>query len=348
MKTRSFWPQIGAFLATLLLVVSCANSNKPASGDAAVSKTGAPLEQVQVGFSVWPGWLPWEVASQQKLVKSSIPVKFQWFDSYTDSLAALSSGKVQANSQTLNDTIASVSNGADQVVVLVNDYSTGNDKIIVRSGINTINELKGKKIAVENGTVDHFLLLLGLQKAGMAPQDVIIVPMGTDKAAETFAAGKVDAVAVFAPYTTTALKLPGSKELFSSKDFPGAIADHLVVTRDLAKQHPEQVQALVDSWFDTLAALAKDPNGTLTMMAKRAGVSVEEYKQYAGGTRILSLKENLKALYPSAQDDSLVYISGRISSFMIENKLSKSRPVLDGMFDDRFVKAYAAKHPNQV
>jgi NitT/TauT family transport system substrate-binding protein len=348
MKIRSFWAQTATFLATMLLVVSCANSNKPASNNTSVAKTDAPLEQVQVGFSVWPGWLPWVVADQQKLVKSTLPVKFQWFDSYTDSLTALISGKVQANSQTLNDTIASVAGGSDQVVVLVNDYSTGNDKIIVRSGINTINDLKGKKVAVENGTVDHFLLLLGLQKAGMSPQDVTIVPMGTDKAAEIFAAGQIDAVAVFAPYTTVALKLPGSKELFSSKDFPGAIADHLVVTRNLVKNHPEQVQALVDSWFQSLEALAKDPNGTLTMMAKRAGVTVDEYKQYAGGTKILSLKENLKALYPSAQDESLVYISGRISSFMLENKLSKSRPILDGMFDDRFVKAYAAKHPNQV
>jgi NitT/TauT family transport system substrate-binding protein len=47
------------------------------------------------------------------------------------------------------------------------------------------------------------------------------VPLETGQAAAAFVAGKVDAAAVFAPFTTQALKRPDSKELFSSKDFPG-------------------------------------------------------------------------------------------------------------------------------
>jgi NitT/TauT family transport system substrate-binding protein len=49
-----------------------------------------------------------------------------------------------------------VSGGAEQVIVLVNDNSTGNDKIIVRESINAIADLKGKKVAAEEGTVDHY------------------------------------------------------------------------------------------------------------------------------------------------------------------------------------------------
>jgi NitT/TauT family transport system substrate-binding protein len=189
MKRHSFWGQIGMFLATMLLVVSCgANAPTPIASS---SPKSIKIDQVQVGFSVWPGWLPWEITSQQQLVKSAtLPVSFRWFDSYTESINALSKGEIQANSQTLNDTIASVSGGSDQVVVLVNDYSTGNDKIIVREGIKSIADLKGKKIAVENGTVDHFLLLLGLQKAALRIQDVTLVPLETSKAAEAFAAGQ--------------------------------------------------------------------------------------------------------------------------------------------------------------
>jgi NitT/TauT family transport system substrate-binding protein len=348
MKRHSFWGQIGMFLATMLLIVSCATSNSP-TPSASESAKSSQIDQVQVGFSIWPGWLPWEITSQQRLVKSAtLPVSFRWFDSYTDSINALSKGDIQANSQTLNDTIASVSGGSDQVVVLVNDYSTGNDKIIVRDGIKSIADLKGKKIAVENGTVDHFLLLLGLQKAALTVQDVTLVPLETSKAAEAFAAGQVDAAAVFAPFTSVALKRSGSKELFSSKDHPGAIADHLVVSRQMVKEHPEQVQSLVDSWFDTLTKVQKDPESNLKLMAQRAGVSLDEYKQYANGTKILSLKENLAALYPARDDTSLVYISERIASFMVDANLAKRRPDLGGMFDDQFVKAYAKKHPEQA
>ena len=71
----------------------------------------------------------------------------------------------------MNDTISSVAAGAEQVIVLVNDNSTGNDKIIAREGINSVADLKGKKVAAEEGTVDHFLLLLGMEKAGMNQKD---------------------------------------------------------------------------------------------------------------------------------------------------------------------------------
>jgi len=70
----------------------------------------------------------------------------------------------------LNDTISAVATGSDQVIVLVNDNSTGNDKIIVKDGINSIVDLKGKKVAAEPGTVDHFLLLLGLKKSWYVPR----------------------------------------------------------------------------------------------------------------------------------------------------------------------------------
>lgn len=92
-------------------------------------------------------------------------------------------GQLDANTQTLNDTISSVAAGSDQVIVLVNDNSTGNDKIIVREGINTIADLKGKKVAAEEGTVDHFLLLLGLKKAGLTQADIQFQPLETGAAA---------------------------------------------------------------------------------------------------------------------------------------------------------------------
>jgi NitT/TauT family transport system substrate-binding protein len=57
-----------------------------------------------------------------------------WYDGYLDSIKALTNNQLEANSQTLNDTISSLAGGADQVIVLVNDNSIGNDQIIVRKG----------------------------------------------------------------------------------------------------------------------------------------------------------------------------------------------------------------------
>ncbi len=156
-------------------------------------------------------------------------------------------------------------------------------------------------------------------------------------------AGQVDAVGVFAPFTTQALKRAGSKELFSSKEFPGAIPDHLVFSRKFVQDHADQVQAMVDSWFATLDYMKANPDKATEIMAKRAGVSVSDYKEYANGTKIFTVEENLKAFQPGKDMTSLPFAAEEMSKFLTDVGLAKNKPDLSKLFDDRFVKAYAAK-----
>ena len=152
----------------------------------------------------------------------------------------------------------------------------------------------------------------------------------------------MDAVGVFAPFTTKALSRPGSKELFSSKDFPGAIPDHLVVSRQLINQRPQDVQALVNTWFATLDFMRANQAKAYEIMAKRAGVSVSEYQAYDAGTKIFTLEENLQAFTPGNNMTSIRYAAEEISKFLVESNLIKQAPNLNQIFDDRFIKAYAA------
>ncbi len=328
MKVRSLVSNLALFLISLVTVISCSSSS-----------ISTPI---QMGFNAWPGWYPWEVAKVENLFSSNkAKVDLKWFgDAYLDSIKALNEGQIQANTQTLNDTISSVASGSDQVIVLVNDNSNGNDKIVVRNGINSIADLKGKKIAAEGGTVDHFLLLLGLQQAGLAQADIQLQSLPTGEAAEAFLAGKVDAVGVFAPFTTRALERPGSKELFSSRDFPGAIPDHLVVSRELINERPEAVQALVDTWFDTLVFIQNNRQKAYSTMAEKAETTVAEYEGYDAGTNIFSVADNLRAFTPGQETTSLSYTASKVSQFLVESGLIKEAPDLNQLFDDRFVKAY--------
>ena len=334
---RSFLFQCALCLASFALLVSCSN---PASQ----SPNGAGMPGVKLGFSAWPGWFPWQVAQEQKIfANKSINVDLKWFDGYLESINALNANQLDANSQTLNDTISSIAGGADQVIVLVNDNSTGNDKIIVRDGITSVAGLKGKKIAAEEGTVDHFLLLLGMEKAGLKPSDITFVPLETGKAAAAFVAGQVDAVGVFAPFTVEALKRKDSKELFSSKEFPGAISDHLVFSRKFVNEHPDRVQTMVDSWFATMDYIKANANPSIEIMAKRANVSVADYKDYNTGTKIFTIDENIKAFQSGTDMTSLPFAAEQLSKFLTQVGLAKTKPDLSKLFDDRFVKAYAAK-----
>ena len=326
----------------LVLVLLAAACNKAATQQKAAS-AGGGSQQIRLGFSDWPGWYPWQVAQDKGLFKAAgVDVKLTFFPNYTDSINALNAGQLDANSQTLNDTISSVAAGSKQVIVLVNDNSTGNDQIIVRPGINSIADLKGKKVAAEEATVDHYLLLLGLDKAGLTQKDVDFQPLPTKDAANTFASGGLDAAGVFAPFTTDALARPGSKALFTSADFPGAIPDHLVFARSFVDAHPEQVQKMVGVWFATLDWIRDHHDEATGILAKRANVSPQDYAAYDKGTHIFSVEENVAAFAPGDTMANLSYSAQKIAAFQRQVGISDRTPDLGGLFDDRFVKQHAA------
>ncbi|WP_310428040.1 ABC transporter substrate-binding protein [Chamaesiphon sp. VAR_48_metabat_135_sub] len=341
MKRRSIITSALLFSLSLSVTYGCSKSTDP------VEPAYTPqIGDVKLGFSAWPGWFPWQVAQDKEIFQANkIGVNLKWFDNYNDSIAALNAGTIDANSQTLGDTINSIASGKDIVIVLINDNSTGNDKIIIGEHIKSVKDLKGKKVAAEEGTVDHFLLVQALKKVGMTIKDIQFVPLETSKAADAFAAGQVDAAAVFAPFTTKALKRPGSRELFSSKDFPGSISDHLVFTRKFVNEHPEKVQAVVNSWFATIDHInvGKNRDEADAIMAKRAGVKMAEYKDYLDGTKIFSLEENLEAFKSGKDNTYLSTAAVNAGNFLFENGLIKTKVDTSKLFDDRFIKAYAAK-----
>jgi NitT/TauT family transport system substrate-binding protein len=336
---RRAWTTRG-MLAALCLVLALAGCNEQATTGGAGGGGGDTGGKITLGFSAWPGWFPWQVAADQGLfAKNGVDVEVKYFENYTDSLNALSTGNIDANSQTLNDTVSSVAGGAKERIVLVNDNSTGNDQIIAQEGIDSVADLKGKTVAAEEGTVDHYLLLLALQKAGLGPADVKFTPLATDAAAAAFVAGRVDAVGVFAPFTTTALERQGSKAIATSKDFPGAIPDHLVVNPSLIQDRPDDVQALVKTWFDTVDWIRTNRDQAIAIMAKRAGVSPADYATYNAGTTIFTLEDNLEAFTPGSTDAHLDYQARKITDFLLQTKLIDTKPDLEGLLDDQFVKA---------
>lgn len=330
MKSKS----VSRLIAAVLCVLAVSGAT------ACTSEATESGTKLTLGFSAWPGWFPWQVAQEQGLfAKNGLNVELKYFESYTDSLNALATGAIDANSQTLNDTLASVSGGAQQKIVLVNDNSTGNDKIIAAEGINSVADLRGKKVAVEQGTVDHYLLLLALAEAKLTEKDIELVPLATDAAAAAFAAGQVDAVGAFAPFTSVALERPGSRTIANSAEFPGAIPDHLVFTAEFVKDHPAEVQALVNTWFETVKWIRDNKGPATDIMAKRGGVTAEEYRSYDAGTTIFTRQQNLDAFTPGTTPAHLNYQAGKIVDFMLSTGLVKDRPALDGLLDDRFVKA---------
>ncbi|MDH4076280.1 MAG: aliphatic sulfonate ABC transporter substrate-binding protein [Acidimicrobiia bacterium] len=313
-----------------------------ATGSSAAEGTAAG-EPITIGYSAWPGWFPLAVAEKEGLFEQAgVNVKLQFFADYLGSLDAMSAGQLDGNTQTLNDTMFAVAAGDQQVIVVTNDNSAGNDAIICDASVgDSIEDLKGKTIAAEPGVVDHFLLLQGLASVGLAESDIDFRGVTTDAAAAAFAGGEFDCVGVFAPFTVQALERPGSKVVFDSADFPGTISDHIVVTPELIEERPQDVQKLVDAWYLTLDWIEANPDEALATLADVAELTPEEYESLADGTKIFDASEALTTFTDSSGPTSLERVAKLINPFLVESGLTEKEAPLDGLFDGSFTQANA-------
>ena len=301
---------------------------------------------ITIGYSNWAGWWPWAIAEREGLfARHNANVELKWYDDYSKSMEDLAAGYIDGNCQTLNDTISFAVDAVEgEVVVLVNDNSAGNDKIIAAAEINGIKGLKNKQVAIEAGVVDDFLLTLALEQEGMSRDDVQILDIETGAAVEAFAAGQADAVGAFPPFWLTALNREGAKEITSSADFPGAIPDLLVVTEKLIQENPQQVQALTDTWFDILDFMSRQPKQADAIMANRAGVSYEQMQLFKAGTKMFAIEDNLEAFSQGGDMKHMPYAAIVITNFLQDKlKIINKQPSLTKLFNSSFVKAYAIK-----
>ncbi len=271
----------------------------------------APLK---IGYSDWPGWVAWEIGIKKGWFKEAgVDVEFVWMD-YVKSMEAYAAEKLDAVCVTNGDALVTGATGKVSVCILLNDYSNGNDMIVAKPGIESLMDLKGKTIALEEGFVEHLLLLKGLEKAGMKSTDVTIKNTPTNSTPQVFASGEVDAIGAWQPNSGQALKLvPGSKPVFTSKDVPGLIYDGLFCDRDSVAANREEWIKVIKVWVRISEYLADEDNidDALAILAERVGVKPAEYEPLLKGTKILTTDEALTAWAKGDGLDS-VYGSSKI------------------------------------
>ena len=296
-----------------------------ALGLAALAPLPAAAE-VKVGVSDWPGWVAWYVAEQKGFFKKhGADVKLVWFANYTDSIAALSSGQLDANAQTWSDTLGPLAKGLPLKAILVNDNSAGNDALLAGPKVGGFAQLKGKSVALEQYSVSHFVLATALAKNGMKPADVKIVNLPAGDAAAAFLTGRVDAAVVWNPWISKIESSGKGRPLFTSKDMPGLVPDLLVAQEKAIATKRRDLVGMIRAWFDTEKFIREQPDEAAKIMAKVVGMTPDEYKVFMPGTRFFDATANRAAFDPK-QPQSLAATAPTIAAFLTEHKLIDGKP----------------------
>jgi NitT/TauT family transport system substrate-binding protein len=282
---------------------------------AAVGLTGCapePSRRLRVGTVPWPGYEPLHLARNLGFYNER-HIQLVEFPSAAELLLAYRNGAVEAATVTADEVLRLSADGLEPRVVLLVDTSHGGDAVLARPAVADVAALRGQKIAVESNTLGGYVLARALESAGLTFADVQIVSARVDRLEREVVTNDVAAVVAYEPYRTRLLAR-GLHVVFDSTQMPGEIVDVLIVPRALAEKPPAVLRELADGWFRALDYLADKPDEAIASMARRSGMTAEEF---AAALKLLKLGDraaNQRGL--AMGDGELPARLSKVGSFM--------------------------------
>lgn len=304
-----------------------------AVGVCAAGAAQAADTPVTIGISGWTGFAPLTLADKAGIFKKNgLDVTLKRVPQQSRHLA-IASGDLQCAATTVETYLSWNAAGVAVKQIVQLDKSYGADGIAVRQGINKISDLKGKTIGVDApGTSSYFLLAWMLDKNGMSMKDVKVATMGPDAAAHAFIAGQNDAAVSYEPYLSSIRQSPDKgKILATTLDYP-MVMDTLGCTPDFLAKNPIAAQALVNSYFEALAMIKREPDKANDIMGAAVKETGKQFAEEASYLRWQDLDQNRK------------FFGGEITSFskeaatlLTQMKILRKTPDYAALFDPQFV-----------
>ncbi|GCF92673.1 sulfonate ABC transporter substrate-binding protein [Enterococcus florum] len=342
--------RMSLFMMVCVLVLFLTGCGGNDGGAAEKSSESSSEEPIKIGVSAFPGWYTWyAVQGFGAFEENKVDVELVWFNTYSDSLQAFNSGQIDAVCAALSDTISPALSDVDFKVVLINDNSAGADGIVAQLEIKSLKDLKGKTVATEIGTIEHFFLLNALETVGLTEADIDLTNMTVENAGPAVISGQVDAASLWEPSLSYAASEGDTNLLFDSSEIPGLIPDTLMVSGKLLKEHSDDVQKIVQAYFDGMQQYVEKPDEALGYMAKQADISVEEMKTAMAGARLFSIADNHAAFHETAENYSyLPYTAEKTAKFLLDQKMVSSElEDPEQIFDSSYIDKLYEESPDK-
>src|SRR5580658_4323958 len=226
-----------------------------------------------VGWSIYAGWTPYYYMNKMGILRKwadtyGITIKLQRFD-YAPSLDAFVARNIEACAMTNMEALdMPAASGVPTTVVLIGDYSNGNDALLVRNGVQ-MKDLAGKKMLLVQKTVSEYLFDRAMTIGGLRDQIKRVRMVNTsdsDIATAFIGDAEASAVVTWKPMVSLLAKMKGVTSLFNSSQIPGEILDLMVVRTDVINRPDGSGQkfakALAGAWYEMLAEMSvKGPAG---------------------------------------------------------------------------------------
>ncbi len=283
-------------------------------------------KEFSIAWSIYVGWMPWPYAADAGIVKKwadkyGITINIVQINDYVESINQYTAGKFDGVTVTNMDALTiPAAGGVDTTVMVVGDFSNGNDGIVTKKG-KTVASLKGQKINLVELSVSHYLLARALASAKLSEKDVTVVNTSDADMVAAFKAPDVTSCVTWNPLLAEVETEPGAALVFDSSKIPGEIIDTLVVNTQTLKDNPALGKALAGAWYETMSVMSdKSDKGKAAReaMAKLSGTDLAGYDAQLKTTRMFYTAKDAVAF---AKSKDLIKTMELVRSFSFDHGL---------------------------
>lgn len=307
---------VSMFLLTLLLG-GCGGTKSAGSSSESSSAAG---QKIIIGQSSWIGYAPLYIAQDKGFFKDhGVNVEIQPIESKADSKSALASGRIQGISTTVDVQVINASAGIDAKQILALDTSDGGDGIVAKNEYKTLEDLKGKKVAMDTTGTAYFWFLYQLNQKGMDVSEFDVQNMASGDAGAAFIAGNVDAAVTWEPWLTKVKKAGAGYTMVSSKETPGVIVDTLALDSKTLEVNPDAAKGIAAAWYDALAFMKDHPDEAMDILSKHLGEKKEDIQSELKNVHFYDQSENKAYFGTKEQPGKLYEITKMISDMWVQH-----------------------------
>ncbi len=234
--------------------------------------------------------------AQGKFAEKGINTKLVQFNNGGDLMTAMASGDVDVGYVGITPVLSSIEKGVP-VKVISAAQTEGSGIVVAKdSGINSVSDLAGKKIATPGeASIQHMLLTYYLKQNGMSIDDVKVSAMKVPSMNDALKTNKIDGMITFEPYVTIAEE-NGVKVLADSSDIlPNHPCCVVVASDDFIKNHENETKTILEIHKDATAFVNNNTDEAAGLLPADIVKDVEvEKKALAGFPLISGLDDNYK------------------------------------------------------
>jgi NitT/TauT family transport system substrate-binding protein len=232
----------------------------------------AQAEPLRLSYFVWPGFGPLFIAQEKGFfARAGVEVELINIEDHGTVVAGLSSGHIHGVVGAIQDTATFSEPSELMVFVLATDVSRGGDGILAANDIQSVQDLKGRSVAVLSGSFSLSYLNVVLKEFGLSLADVKLVDLSSEDAATACMLQEVDAAVTYEPWLSEGQKAEHCHLLIDSSGGLGETYGGLATPVRVFREREGDFEAIGRAWDAAVRYARAQPEEALEIMRRGLG-----------------------------------------------------------------------------